>query len=109
MDGILITELTMLRLPSQSQSQPATLTSSIDKHTQLRLGIPQCSELTEQDTPVRDCAQGIDSHLLCQPLVKLVPPGSKGSHYRKTSHILSAMDTVAPALRKPNTILMEAC
>ena len=72
MDGILITELTMLRLPSQSQSQPATLTSSIDKHTQLRLGIPQCSELTEQDTPVRDCAQGIDSHLLCQPLVKLV-------------------------------------
>ena len=73
MDGILITELTMLRLPSQSQSQPATLTSSIDKHTQLRLGIPQCSELTEQDTPVRDCAQGIDSHLLCQPLVKCVP------------------------------------
>ena len=72
MDGILITELTMLRLPSQSQSQPATLTSSIDKHTQLRLGIPQCSELTEQDTPVRDCAQGIDSHLLCQPLVKWV-------------------------------------
>jgi hypothetical protein len=36
-------------------------------------------------------------------------PGSKRSHYRKTSHILSAMDMVAPALRKPNTILMEAC
>ena len=71
MDGILITELTMLRLPSQSQSQPATLTSSIDKHTQLRLGIPQCSELTEQDTPVRDCAQGIDSPYE-PPLVKLV-------------------------------------
>ena len=73
MDGILITELTMLRLPSQSQSQPATLTSSIDKHTQLRLGIPQCSELTEQDTPVRDCAQRIHSHLLCQPLMTGLP------------------------------------
>ena len=32
-------------------------------------------------------------------LLRMVP-GSKRSHYRKTIHILSAMDMVAPGLRK---------